>query len=90
MLAGYRNGASISTDFYRFIMVYHGIMVVDRFLQEVLFSVYVVEPGQSSEALISGLAAAARRGVRLRLRTDPWAGLLYHGRFNSSWLLLVC
>lgn len=37
---------------------------------EVLFSVYVVEPGQSSEALVSALAAAARRGVRLRLRTD--------------------
>ncbi|CAJ1379239.1 unnamed protein product [Effrenium voratum] len=37
---------------------------------EVIFSVYVVEPGRSSEALIAALAAAARRGVQLRLRTD--------------------
>ena len=63
----------------------------DFSVQEVLFSVYVVEPGQSSEALVSALAAAARRGVRLRLRTDrgqnasPWSN-----NGNSSWLLLVC
>jgi len=37
---------------------------------EVLFSVYVVEPGESSEALIDALGQAARRGIRLRLRTD--------------------
>lgn len=42
-------------------------------LQEVIFSVYVVEPGRSSEALIAALAAAARRGVQLRLRTDGFA-----------------
>lgn len=63
----------------------------DFSVQEVLLSVYVVEPGQSSEALVSALAAAARRGVRLRLRTDrgqnasPWSN-----NGNSSWFLLVC
>ena len=30
----------------------------------------MVEPGKSSEAVIEALASAARRGVKLRLRTD--------------------
>ncbi|CAK0841158.1 unnamed protein product [Prorocentrum cordatum] len=39
----------------------------------VLFSVFVFEPGDTSEKLIAELAAAARRGVRITLRTDTSA-----------------
>lgn len=37
---------------------------------ELVFSVYVCEPGKSSEAVLAELEAAAQRGATVRLRTD--------------------